>query len=153
MTLTLEPTRVDTTPVKGPVPYAAPGQPESIVSLKPRYENFIGGRWVAPLSGQYMTNVSPVTGKPFCEVAKSTAADVELALDAAHAAKVAWGETSLADRAAVLNRIADALEANLEMLAVAESWENGKPVRETLGADLPLAIDHFRYFAGATRSR
>ena len=152
MTLTLEPTPVETAPVKGPTAYAAPGQPGSLVSLKPRYDNFIGGRWVAPVSGQYMTNVSPVTGKPFCEVAKSTAADVELALDAAHAAKVAWGETSLADRAAVLNRIADALEANLEMLAVAESWENGKPVRETLGADLPLAIDHFRYFAGATRS-
>jgi aldehyde dehydrogenase len=82
------------------------------VSLEPRYENFIGGRWVAPVSGQYMTNVSPVTGKPFREVAKSTGADVELALDAAHAAKVAWGDTSLADRAAVLNRIADALEAN-----------------------------------------
>jgi aldehyde dehydrogenase len=99
-----------------------------------------------------MPNLSPVDGKPFCEVAKSTAEDVELALDAAHAAKVAWGETSLAERAAVLNRIADAMEANLEMLAVAESWENGKPVRETLGADLPLAVDHFRYFAGATRS-
>ena len=132
--------------------YEAPGQPGSVVSVKARYENFIGGHWIPPVEGQYMTNVSPVTGKAFCEVARSTAADVELALDAAHAAKDAWGETSLADRAKVLNAIADAIEANLEMLAVAESWENGKPVRETLGADIPLAVDHFRYFAGATRS-
>jgi len=132
--------------------YAAPGTPGSVVTLKPRYENFIGGRWVPPAKGEYMANVSPVNGKPFCEVAKSTAEDVELALDAAHAARAAWGETSLAERAAVLNRIADAIEANLEMLAVAETWENGKPVRETLNADIPLAVDHFRYFAGATRS-
>ena len=132
--------------------YAPPGTPGSVVTLKPRYDNFIGGKWVAPVKGQYMPNLSPVNGKQFCEVAKSTAEDVELALDAAHAAKDAWGETSLADRAAVLNAMADALEANLEMLAVAETWENGKPVRETLAADLPLAIDHFRYFAGATRS-
>jgi hypothetical protein len=103
--------------------------------------------------GEYMANVSPVNGQPFCEVAKSTTEDVELALDAAHAAKDAWGETSLTERAAVLNAIADVIEANLEMLAVAESWENGKPVRETLAADIPLAVDHFRYFAGATRSR
>ena len=132
--------------------YAPPGSPGSVVTVKPRYDNFIGGKWVAPVNGQYMPNVSPVTGKVFCEVAKSTADDVELALDAAHAAKDAWGDASLAERAAVLNAIADALEANLEMLAVAETWENGKPVRETLAADIPLAIDHFRYFAGATRS-
>jgi len=99
-----------------------------------------------------MDDVSPVDGKAFCQVARSTKEDVELALDAAHAARVAWGETSLTDRAKVLNMIADVLEANLTMLAVAESYENGKPVRETLAADLPLAIDHFRYFAGATRS-
>jgi aldehyde dehydrogenase len=99
-----------------------------------------------------MGNISPATGKQFCEVAKSTREDVELALDAGHKAKDAWGEASLAERAAVLNHIADAIEANTEMLAVAESWENGKPVRETLGADIPLAVDHFRYFAGATRS-
>jgi aldehyde dehydrogenase len=132
--------------------YEAPGRPGSLVSVKPRYENFIGGHWIAPVKGAYMKNVSPVDGQPFCEVARSTAEDVELALDAAHAAKDAWGATSLADRAKVLNAIADAIEANLEMLAVAESWENGKPVRETLGADLPLAVDHFRYFAGATRA-
>jgi aldehyde dehydrogenase len=132
--------------------YEAPGRPGSIVSLQPRYGNFIGGQWVAPEQGQYMANISPVTGKPFCEVARSTPADVERALDAAHKAKDAWGATSLAERAIILNRMADAIEANLEMLAVAESWENGKPVRETLAADLPLSIDHFRYFAGATRS-
>ena len=132
--------------------FVAPGQSGSVVDVKPRYENFIGGRWVAPVKGQYMKNVSPVTGRPFTEVAKSTPEDVELALDAAHAAKDAWGEASLAERAAVLNAIADAIEANLTMLAVAETWDNGKPVRETLGADIPLAVDHFRYFAGATRS-
>jgi len=132
--------------------YEAPGKPGSVVTLKPRYDNFIGGKWVAPVKGQYMGNISPATGKQFCEVAKSTPEDVELALDAGHKAKGAWGEASLAERAAVLNHIADAIEANTEMLAVAESWENGKPVRETLGADIPLAVDHFRYFAGATRS-
>jgi len=132
--------------------YAAPGSLESPVSLKPRYENFIGGCWVAPVEGAYSPNPSPATGQPFCEVARSTPPDIDLALDAAHAAREAWGETSTTDRAKVLNAIADAIEANLEMLAVAESWENGKPVRETLGADLPLAIDHFRYFAGAIRA-
>jgi aldehyde dehydrogenase len=132
--------------------FVAPGLPGSVVTLKPRYENFIGGQWVAPVRGEYMANVSPVTGKVFCEVAKSSAEDVELALDAAHAARQAWGEASLTERAAVLNKIADVIEANLQMLAVAESWENGKPVRETLAADIPLAVDHFRYFAGATRS-
>jgi len=132
--------------------FVAPGQPGSVVEVKPRYENFIGGHWVAPVQGKYMKNISPVTGQVFTEVARSTAEDVDLALDAAHAAKDAWGETSLPERAAVLNAIADAIEANLTMLAVAESWENGKPVRETLAADIPLAVDHFRYFAGATRS-
>jgi aldehyde dehydrogenase len=123
-----------------------------LVTLKPRYENFIGGKWVPPVRGEYMDDVSPADGSVFCQVARSTKDDVELALDAAHRARQAWGETSLADRAKVLNAIADTLEANLTMLAVAESWENGKPVRETLAADIPLAIDHFRYFAGATRS-
>jgi len=132
--------------------YAAPGSPGSSVSLKPRYENFIGGHWVPPVAGDYSANPSPATGTPFCEVARSTPDDVELALDAAHAARQAWGETSTTERANVLYAIADAIEASLEMLAVAESWENGKPVRETLNADLPLAIDHFRYFAGAIRA-
>ena len=150
MTLTAEPTTPDTS-VSSDV-FVAPGQPGSVVEVKPRYENFIGGKWVAPVKGQYMANVSPVNGLPFCEVARSTPEDVELALDAAHVAKDSWGDASLTERAAVLNAIADAIEANLEMLAVAETWENGKPVRETLAADIPLAIDHFRYFAGATRS-
>ena len=132
--------------------YAAPGRPGSVVQVKDRYDNFIGGRWVAPVKGGYSKNMSPATNGLICEVPASTAEDVELALDAAHAAKQKWGETSLTERSRVLLAIADAIEANLEMLAVAESWDNGKPVRETLAADLPLAIDHFRYFAGATRS-
>ena len=132
--------------------YEAPGGPGSIVEVKPRYENFIGGHWIAPVTGQYSQNKSPATGQPFTEVPQSGPDDIELALDAAHAAKDSWGETSLTERAAVLNRIADVIDANREMLAVAESWENGKPVRETLAADIPLAADHFRYFAGATRS-
>src|SRR5450756_2192785 len=132
--------------------YVPPGQPGSIVTVAPRYENFIGGKWLAPTHGKYRVDLTPATAGPFTEVAKSTPEDVELALDAAHAAKDAWGEASLTERAAVLNAVADAIEANLTMLAVAESWENGKPVRETLAADIPLAVDHFRYFAGATRS-
>jgi aldehyde dehydrogenase len=132
--------------------YEAPGRRGSVVELKPRYENFVGGHWVAPVSGRYSQNKSPVNGAPFCEVPQSSPEDIELALDAAHAAKDSWGETSLTERAAVLNRIADVIEANHEMLAVAESYENGKPVRETLAADIPLAADHFRYFAGAIRS-
>jgi len=132
--------------------YEAPGQPGSSVELKERYENFIGGAWVAPTTGEYRENVTPSTGESFCEVAHSGAQDIELALDAAHAAKDEWGSRSPAERAAVLNAVADAIEENLEMLAVAESYENGKPVRETLAADIPLAADHFRYFAGAIRS-
>jgi aldehyde dehydrogenase len=132
--------------------YEAPGQAGSLVTLKARYENFIGGAWVPPTTGSYRANISPATGEPFCEVADSAPADIELALDAAHAAKDAWAARSPAQRAAVLNAVADAMEANLEMLAVAESYENGKPVRETLAADIPLAIDHFRYFAGAVRA-
>ena len=115
-------------------PFAAPGQPGSPVELKTRYENFIGGFWVAPIGGKYTENVSPATGEAFTEVPLSTPEDIELALDAAHAAKDAWGETSTAERSKVLNRIADVIEENLELLAVAESWENGKPIRETLAA-------------------
>ena len=131
--------------------FSPPGQSESPVELKSRYENFIGGHWVAPMKGEYSTNVTPATGEPFTEVPRSTSEDVELALDAAHAAKDAWGEASSTERSRVLNRVADAIEENLEMLAVAESWENGKPVRETLAADIPLAADHFRYFASVIR--
>ena len=133
--------------------YAQPGTDGSVVSYKARYENWIGGEWVPPVKGQYFENPSPVTGKTFCEVARGTAEDIELALDAAHAAAPAWGKTSVAERAVVLNKIADRMEQNLEMLAVGETWDNGKPVRETLAADLPLAVDHFRYFAGAIRAQ
>ncbi len=133
--------------------YAQPGTEGSIVSFARRYDNFIGGEWVAPAEGRYFDNPSPVTGETFCEVARSTAPDIELALDAAHAAAGAWGRTSATQRAVILNKIADRIEENLEKLAVAETWENGKPVRETLAADLPLAVDHFRYFAGAIRAQ
>jgi aldehyde dehydrogenase len=132
--------------------YAAPGEEGSPVQLKDRYQNFIGGEWLAPTTTEYQENLTPTTGEPFCEVAYSGEQDIELALDAAHAAKDAWGKRSPAERAAVLNEVADAIEANLEMLAVAESYDNGKPVRETLAADIPLSVDHFRYFAGAVRS-
>ncbi len=118
-----------------------------------RYDNFIGGRWVSPCSGRYFDNVSPITGKPVCEVARSDAEDIELALDAAHAAKDAWGRTSPAERALILHRIADRMEENLDKLALAETWDNGKPIRETMAADIPLAIDHFRYFAGCIRAQ
>ena len=133
--------------------YAQPGQGEALVSFKPRYENWIGGEWVPPVKGGYFENVSPVTGKVFCEVARGTSEDIDLALDAAHKAAPSWGKTSVAERANILNRIADRIEENLEMLAVAETWDNGKPVRETLAADMPLAVDHFRYFAGAVRAQ
>jgi len=133
--------------------YAAPGTPGSKLTFKRRYENYIGGKWVAPVKGQYFENVSPVNGKVFCEVARSDADDVNKALDAAHAAKAAWGKTSAAARSLILSRIADRMEQNLELLAVAETWDNGKPVRETLAADLPLAIDHFRYFGGVIRAQ
>ncbi|MGR4010034.1 acetaldehyde dehydrogenase ExaC [Leucobacter sp. 1207-22] len=135
------------------VVYASPGQPGALVNFKSRYENYIGGEWVPPVKGQYFENVTPVTGQVFCEVARGTAEDIELALDAAHAAAPAWGSTSPAERANVLNKIADRIEANLELLAVAETWDNGKAVRETLAADLPLAVDHYRYFAAAIRAQ
>ena len=133
--------------------YAPPGSPGSLMSFQSRYENFIGGQWVAPVQGEYFEVPSPVTGQTYCEVARSTAADIELALDAAHAAAPAWGKTSVATRSVILNKIADRIEENLEKIALAESWDNGKPIRETLNADIPLAVDHFRYFAGAIRAQ
>ena len=133
--------------------YAQPGQADSIVTLQPRYGNFIGGEWKAPVKGEYFKNVSPVTGEAFCEIPRSTAEDIELALDAAHASKDAWARTSVQERSNTLLKIADRLEANLEQIAVAETWDNGKAVRETLAADVPLAIDHFRYFAGCIRAQ
>ena len=133
--------------------YAQPGDAGSVVSFKPRYDNFIGGEWVPPVEGNYFENITPVTGMPYCEVARSTAADIEKALDAAHAAREAWGKTPVAERSNILLKIADRAEQNLEMLAVAETWENGKGIRETLNADLPLLVDHFRYFAGCIRAQ
>ncbi len=133
--------------------YAFPGDPGSKVTPKAKYENFIGGKWVAPVKGQYFENISPVNGKVICQIPRSTAEDIELALDAAHAAKDKWGATSVTERSNILLKIADVMESNLELLAVAETYDNGKGVRETLAADMPLAIDHFRYFAGAIRAQ
>lgn len=133
--------------------YVEPGQSGAKVTFKTRYANFIGGEWTPPVDGRYFDNLTPITGKVFCEVPRSSAADIERALDAAHAAKDAWGRTSPAERSNRLLKIADRMEANLEMLAVAETWDNGKPIRESLAADLPLAIDHFRYFAGCLRAQ
>jgi aldehyde dehydrogenase len=133
--------------------YAAPGTEGAIATFRPRYDHWIGGEYVAPANGQYFENPSPVNGRTFTEVARGDADDIDRALDAAHGAAPAWGRTSVTERALVLNKIADRIEEHLEELAVAETWENGKPVRETLAADLPLAIDHFRYFAGAIRAQ
>jgi aldehyde dehydrogenase len=133
--------------------YAQPGQKGAKVDFKARYENWIGGKWVPPTKGKYFENVTPITGKQFTEAAQGTEEDIELALDAAHKAAPAWGKTSAADRALILHRIGDRMMDNLEMLAVAETWDNGKAIRETLNADIPLAADHFRYFAGALRAQ
>jgi len=123
------------------------------IRIRPRYENFIGGNWVAPVKGQYFTNLTPISGKPLCEIARSTAEDIELALDTAHVVREKWGNTSPAERASLLNKIADRMESNLNLLAMVETLDNGKPIRETTAADVPLAIDHFRYFAGCLRAQ
>jgi aldehyde dehydrogenase len=120
--------------------------------VKSKYDNFIGGSWIAPLKGRYFTDHSPINGEPICEIARSSAEDIEKALDAAHAVKNLWGRTSPADRASVLLKIADKMEENLELLALTETLDNGKPIRETRAADVPLAIDHFRYFASCIRA-
>lgn len=133
--------------------YANPGSSGSIVTFKSRYGNYIGGKFVEPVKGQYFTNTSPVTSDIIAEFPRSTEEDINKALDAAHAAADAWGKTSAQDRALVLLKIADRIEQNLELLAVTETWDNGKAVRETLNADVPLAADHFRYFAGAIRTQ
>ncbi|WP_301145932.1 acetaldehyde dehydrogenase ExaC [Mycobacterium simiae] len=133
--------------------FARPGAAGALMSYESRYDNFIGGQWVAPAQGRYFENPTPVTGQTFCEVARSDEADVDKALDAAHAAAPGWGKASPAERAAVLNKIADRIEANKDALAVAEVWDNGKPIREALAADIPLAADHFRYFAAAIRAQ
>jgi aldehyde dehydrogenase len=133
--------------------YAMPGQADAKVQFKSRYDNFIGGKWVAPVKGQYFDVVTPVSGQKYTQAARSTAEDIELALDAAHAAFPTWGKTDATTRSNILLKIADRLEANLELLAYAETVDNGKPIRETLNADIPLAVDHFRYFAGCLRSQ
>jgi aldehyde dehydrogenase len=133
--------------------FARPGAAGALMSYESRYENFIGGQWVAPVQGRYFENPTPVTGQTFCEVARSDEADIEKALDAAHAAAPAWGKTAPSERAVILNKIADRIEENLQALALAEVWDNGKPIREALAADIPLAVDHFRYFAGAIRAQ
>ena len=130
-----------------------PGKLSETASFRPRYGNYIGGRWVEPASGQYFENITPVTGKTFCEIPRSNNKDIDLALDAAHAARVAWGHTSPTHRANIMIQIAQRMEDNLQMLALAETWDNGKPIRETINADLPLAIDHWRYFAGCIRAQ
>lgn len=123
------------------------------IDYKAQYDNFIGGKWVAPTEGQYFDVISPITGLPYTKAARSSAADIELALDAAHAAADAWGKTSTTERANILLKVADRIEENLDLIAMAETVDNGKPIRETANADIPLAIDHFRYFAGAIRAQ
>ena len=121
-------------------------------SFKNQYENYIGGKWVAPVRGEYFENISPVYGNSFTKIARSTAEDIELALDAAWAAAPSWNNSSVTERSNMLLKIANVMEENLETLARAETWDNGKALRETRAADLPLAIDHFRYFAGVIRA-
>lgn len=133
--------------------YATPGSAGAKHQYKARYDNFIGGKWVAPVKGQYFDVITPITGKPYTQAAQSGAEDIELALDAAHAIADKWGKTSATERSNILLKIADRIEANLEMLAYVETVDNGKAIRETLNADIPLAADHFRYFAGCLRSQ
>ena len=133
--------------------YENPGEQNALINFKSRYDNYIGGSWIPPIAGQYFKNISPVNGEVICEVPRSTEADINIALDAAHAAKVSWGKTSATERANLLLKIADRIEKNLELLAVAETWDNGKAIRETLAADIPLVVDHFRYFAGCIRAQ
>ncbi|MCB1485297.1 MAG: aldehyde dehydrogenase family protein, partial [Hyphomicrobiaceae bacterium] len=121
--------------------------------IKSRYDNFIGGKWVAPVRGQYFDNITPITGQKVCEIARSTAEDIELALDAAHKAREAWARTSAAERSNIMLKIADRMEQNLDILALVETIDNGKPIRETTAADVPLGVDHFRYFAGCVRAQ
>jgi aldehyde dehydrogenase len=133
--------------------YAAPGETGSVMAFKSIYQNYIGGQWVEPVNGKYFDNISPVNGQVFCQIPRSDQHDIDLALDAAHRAKASWGATSAAERSNILLKIADRMEANLTLLSVAETWDNGKAVRETLNADIPLAVDHFRYFAGCLRAQ
>jgi len=133
--------------------YANPGTEGSLLTFKEKYANFIGGKWTPPVKGEYFENTSPVNGRKICDIPRSTSEDIELALDAAHAARASWGKTSVTERSNILLKIADRIEENVELLAVAETWDNGKAVRETLNADVPLFVDHFRYFAGSIRAQ
>ncbi|MEH6442589.1 MAG: aldehyde dehydrogenase family protein [Oceanospirillaceae bacterium] len=133
--------------------YPNPGSSQSSVSFKNRYENYINGQWTAPIKGNYFENITPVTGEVICEIPRSDSQDVNAAIDAAHAAKASWAATSVTERSNILLKIADKIEQNLELLALAETWDNGKCIRETMGADVPLAVDHFRYFAGCIRAQ
>ncbi|WP_286265265.1 acetaldehyde dehydrogenase ExaC [Thalassotalea atypica] len=133
--------------------YSAPNTSGALFNFKDRYQNYIDGQWVEPVNGQYFDNVSPVNGEVFCKIPRSDEKDIELALDAAHKAKQSWGETSVTERSNILLKIADTMEQNIELLALSETWDNGKAIRETLAADIPLAIDHFRYFAGCIRAQ
>ena len=133
--------------------YAPPGTAGATIQYKAHYDNFIGGTWVAPVKGAYFDVITPISGKVYTKAARSTSEDIELALDAAHAAADRWGRTPAAERANLLLKIADRIEQNLELLAYAETVDNGKPIRETMAADIPLAVDHFRYFAGCVRAQ
>lgn len=139
--------------VKHDSPFAALEAISGRLKVRKRYDNFIGGEWVAPTQGQYFENITPITGQVVCEVARSTAEDIEKALDAAHAAKDAWARTSLAERSQMLLKVADRMESCLHEIAIVETVDNGKPIRETTAADIPLAVDHFRYFAGCIRAQ
>jgi len=133
--------------------YANPGSDSSVMSFKAQYENFIGGKWVPPVKGVYFSNTTPVTNEEICRIPRSCSQDIDLALDAAHSAKDEWAKTSVQARSNILLKIADRIDEHLEALAVAETWDNGKPIRETLAADLPLCSDHFRYYAGCIRAQ
>jgi aldehyde dehydrogenase len=133
--------------------YAPPGAEGAKITFKSQYDNFIGGKWTPPVKGAYFDVITPINGAAYTKAARSGAEDIELALDAAHAAADAWGKTSPTERSNILLKIADRIESNLEMLAYAETVDNGKPIRETLNADIPLAVDHFRYFAGCVRAQ
>ncbi|MBE9538896.1 MAG: aldehyde dehydrogenase [Proteobacteria bacterium] len=133
--------------------YARPGSADALYTFKTRYENYVGGQWLPPVEGAYFNNITPVTGEEFCEIPRSGAPDLEAALDAAHGAADAWGKTAVAERSNILLKIADRIETNLELLAFVETWDNGKGIRETLNADIPLLADHFRYFAGCLRAQ
>jgi len=133
--------------------YKLPGNANPDTKFKSRFENYIGGEWIAPVQGLYFNNLSPVNGEILCEAPRSSQADIDLALDKCEDVMPTWSKSSVTERSNILLKIADRIEENIEELAVAETWENGKPIRESLNADLPLVIDQFRYFAGCVRAQ